>query len=433
MSTSFHPDHPVFQVRKIKPEEVPWMLRRNIWTGVLGSTSVTLVTGGVLFTAYAQQEGMQDYQFGVLSTLVSFSALLMLLSPAIETRFGRRKYPWFMLAMFSRLMPLPLLLGFFWHVSPWVIIACVMLQVAASSLGAPLWESWLWDYAPGESFGRFWARRSFWTSLGAAAAALIAGWGVNLLPEQYRLKGICVVFAVAIIIGIIDLLYHVEIPEPPREAQPQGSAARMADALRNAPFRNWVFAVAIWYFAVGIGGPFCLPYMMGPLGFSKNLLYASILSSTLPGVLTLLTLPAWGRLTDRGNPGLVASVSCLAWATIPLFYYLARPESPVLFMVIAWGVGGFFPPGFTVARPLMTRQLSGTDKTAPLVMFYVVVCIGSVLGSATGTLIVGAYGARDVFIVSFAVRVTAALLMLLLLVGLPALARRKSAATNETV
>ena len=95
MATALHRSSSIYDVREIRPEEIPWMLRRNIWTGVLGSMSMTLMTSGMFFTVYCQRMGMQTYQFGVLSTLAYLMLPISLFSGCVEERFGQRKYPWF--------------------------------------------------------------------------------------------------------------------------------------------------------------------------------------------------------------------------------------------------------------------------------------------------------------------------------------------------
>jgi MFS family permease len=416
MATSFDPEHPVFRVRPIKPEEVPWMLQRNIWTGVLGHISVNFLTGGVLFTAYCQAMGMQDYQFGLLSTLVAATTPLMLLAASIEERFGRRKYPWFMAALLSRLLLGVLILGLFMRVHPWAIIALLVAAMSLARLVTPLWESWTWDYVPVESFGRFWARRTVWTTMGGMAFAIFGAAIVGLAPQQHQLYIICPVFGLLVAMGIVDLIYHVQIPEPPRTVRSAASIAKIRQCLSSAPFRNWLLVLGIWYFGVAIGGPFCLPYMLKELGFSGKIFSATLFAHVLPGVCSLIVLPRWGRLADSRHRALIVSACCACWASIPLLYYLATPANAWWTMGLAWAIGGLFPSAVSLSIPLITRRLSGEDKTMPAALQYVVIFLGYVLGSAAGTMIVGVYNVPAAFIVSFAARITGAFLIFVMLV-----------------
>lgn len=426
MASALHPDHPLYQVRPVRDDEIPWMLQRNIWTGVLGSLSVTFLTNGVFFTAFCQQLGMKHYQFGILSTLVSLTLPLSLFSAAIEEKFGQRKYPWFVLAMLSRLLLLPMLLGYFTNISPWVIVGAVVGMMSMSRLIAPLWLSWTWDYIPNDSFGRFTAKRNFWITLCRAAVALGGAALVHMAPENDRLQIISVVFTGLLALGIIDLIYHVQIPEPPRQVSGSKTLSKLLTALRNAPFRNLLLAAGIWYFAMFVGSPFCVPYMMEELGLGDNFILATILVYAVPAVGTLLTLPVWGRLSDRVHPGLVMGGCCLFWAFIPLFYYHAGPGNGLIVLAGAWIIAGIFPAGYMVAQPLLTRRLSGEDKTMPSAMLLMVAALGGVVGSGVGTLIVRAHGVTGAFAVSFAARIAAAVVMGLLLAYRPLVRRRRA-------
>jgi MFS family permease len=404
------------------------MLHRNIWTGVLGSVSMTFMTGGVFFTLYCQRMGMETYQFGVISTLTSMVMPLFLLSSALEVWFGQRKYPWFVLAMVSRLMLAPLILGLFMPVSPWFIVGLMVVVVAIGTLISPLWISWTWDYYPIETFGQFTARRAFWTTFGTAVAGIVMAVVVTRTPAD-TLKVISALFAVLLVLGIVDLIYHVEIPEPPPSAPTtRGNVGKILNALRKAQFRNQLLAVGIWYFAVSIGGPFCLPYMMKDLGFGQGLMSAVVLVHAIPAAGTLVTLRLWGKLADTKHPGLIVSVCCLAWATIPFFYFLARPHGATWPLTVAWIIGGTFPAGYTIALPILTRRVAGDDKTTFAALVAMVASLGATLGSAFGTFSLTYCGAPNVFMVSFVARVTAAFIMFLLLVYQPAMQHRRQAA-----
>jgi len=383
----FHPGHPDHVPRAIRRGETRWMLGRNIWTGVLGNIGLVYMTGGVFFVAYAHEMGMQKYHFGVLRTIGSLMVPLMLLSPAIEERFGRRKYPWFMLHMAGRLSLAPLLLAV---------------------------------------YARFSARRTFWIKLTGmlfflGAAGLV---GVTRSGTAARRELLSAIFVLLFAFGLADLLFHVRIPEPPRKAPPARATSKFLDALRSRPLRNWLFAAALWNLAISIGGPFCMPYMMKELGFGDRLFLASVLTSLVPTLGSLATLRLWGKLLDTRPPGPIVAGCCAVWALIPLLFYYATPSNALWMMALVWGISGVFPTAVTLAMPLITARLAGVEKTAPAALRLVGMSLGTALGSAAGTLIVHAYSVQHAFVASFAARLTVAALMLLLVRVRPAHAER---------
>lgn len=401
------------------------MLGRNIWTGVLGNISLLYMTSGVLFVAYCHEMGVQKYHFGIMQGLASLTVLLMLLSPAIEEHFGRRKYPWFMLNFAARAVLAPLLLGLFLRVSPWVIVALIVLHTALASTGTALWHSWTWDYIPLPVLARFSARRTFWVRLACTAFFLAAALLVNLTSANSagRRQLLSGIFVFLFVLGIVDLIFHVRIPEPPRKAPPAHTFSKFLEALKNESFRNWLFVMAIWSFTIQISGPFSVPYMMKELGFENRMFTASILAGAVPAIGALATVRLWGRLLDARHTGLIVAACCSVWSLIPLLFYFATRENAFLMMIAVWGISGIFPAAVTLAIPLMTARLSGLDKTMPAALSLIVMSMGWACGSAVGTLILRTWSVQHAFMASFAGRVTAAFLIFLMLVYRPSRTR----------
>ena len=429
MQTIFHPRHPVYTVRPISPRELPWMLRRNIWTGVLGAVAMGFLVGGPFFIAYCRNMGMTDEMFGWLTTLSTLMVLGSILAGALEEYFGHRKYPFFILAMASRVVLAPMLLGLFLTVPPWTIIAMVVASTALSQLSSPLWVSWVWAYVPRENLGRFWARRNIWATLGRMAVALAGAAAVRSVSVEHQTQVLCGVFALLLVAGFVDLVFHVHIPEPPRTAAPSHSLAKIREVFHNGPLRNLMVAVTLWHFAMMISGPFSVPYMMGTLGFQKSpemLALATVLTIVVAGLSTMCALWASGRLCDRTDPRLVAVTCYFFWAAIPLFYFFASPRAPVPIMVVSWTFTGMFPAVAGVAVTLLVERFSGADKTMSAALMTIMpLAVGATLGSALGTLIVRYFGTRPVFGVSFVARTLAAFVILLLLVYYPWRERRR--------
>jgi len=421
MPSVFSLKHPDYRPRQIQGHELPWMMRRNIWTGVLGALFFTYMGWGIYFTAFCREMGMEKYQFGILRALISLTAPLMLFASAIEERYGQGKYPWFILASLSRACFAPFLIGFLVPLSPWLIIVLCVLAMALGRLAAPMWYSWTWRYIPNDIFGRFWAKRTFWTMLVSSVMGLLFGVLINKAPDHYRLEAITVVFAVLFALGFIDLFYHRKIPETPRAASAGSTLSKMARTLKSKPFRNWMLALTIWTFSMGIAGPFCVPYMMYDLSFQEKFFAATVLTILIPSFVSLATLRFWGSIADRWDPRKLVVIAYGFWASIPLFYYLATPDNAMLMLGIAWAVSGAFPAAVSVASPLITSRLAGEDKTMPVAMLNVMVSVGAAAGAALGTFIVARWGVRSTFVVSLAARYTAAFLIFLLLVCGPAL------------
>jgi len=371
--------------------------------------------------------GMKQYQFGVLASLRAVTTAAMLFAPALQERFGQRKYPWFLLSLAARLALAPLLLGLFLRVSPWTIIVLVTAFAASANTAYALGQSWQWDYIPSEEFGHFVGRRSFWVSLTGAIFALGAACLVPQAGSPARVQVISAIFFILMATGMVGLFFHARIPEPPRRARPAGTLTKLRAALGDPTFRNWLVVMCLWNFGLAISGPFSVPYMMEGLGFKNRMAFATALSVALPAAGAVLAYRVWGRALDKRHPGKIVAVCFCFWAIIPLFYYLATPQNAPWLMGASWGIAGLFPAGVVLAVPLLTSRLSGRDKTMAVALIWVVMNFGRVIGSAFGAYVVRAHGPQAVFFVSLWVRLSAALLGFLLLVYRPHFDRAGSA------
>jgi len=98
-----------------------------------------------------------------------------------------------------------------------------------------------------------------------------------------------------------------------------------------------------------------------------------------------------------------------------LLYYYATPQNGVWTMGVVWVISGIFPTAVTLAIPLVTARLSGLDKTTPAALGAVAMSMGAAMGSAAGTVILRTWSVHHAFMLSFAARLAATLLMFLLI------------------
>jgi len=416
--------HPLFQPRQIEPDEVRWVLRRNIWTSALAVIGAGAI-GGVFFTAFGLEMGMTKYHFGVLSAVLSLVGLVRLFSAAVQEREVSRKYAWFMLRLAARVLLFPLALGIFMRLSPWAIIALVGGHALLSALSDPIWQSWTWDYVPAETFGSFWARRKFWIRLSGMTFTFGAALVMDRIPSQHRQEVLAALITMLILVGGAYVFFHIRIPEPPRRARPASSMSKIAQAVRNSPFRSLLFVSALWSFAASTSTPFVVPYILDDLGLHANLTMAVALMQVVPSVCTVVVVRFWGRSVDTRHPARVMLACSFFWCLVPLLYYLVDPASrseAIGIVALAYVIGGVFPIGFALGKVLLTARMSGKDKTMPAALMTVMASVGSMLGAALGTYFVRAAQAggvvefKNVFALGFAMRAIVVAAVFLVLV-----------------
>ena len=140
------------------PGLIPSVWRKHIYTGAMGATHFTLLTGMIL-VAYIRELGVSYRGLGMLVGFSSFAFSFQLLGAHIAARIGRRRTFWFYAAMFERLLRGLAVLAVFYLAGVNVVLASAVfigfmtLASMSTALAVPCWFSWLTDLIPAERPG----------------------------------------------------------------------------------------------------------------------------------------------------------------------------------------------------------------------------------------------------------------------------------------
>jgi hypothetical protein len=208
-----------FARRVVFAWERPGIMRKHIYTGVMGSIWVSLISG-IFFVYFGEGIGLTRFQWGVMAAGSSWLISTQLISALVIQRTGRRKLIWFWFAFTERSVRLAGILLAFWlwragrPYAGIVLIAAICLSDLFGTASSPPWFSWLADIIPPEEHGAFWGRRSAWIAMAVVAVVIAAAAIANHVAEPHKLQVVVGLFVVATIIGLADLVIHGTIPEP---------------------------------------------------------------------------------------------------------------------------------------------------------------------------------------------------------------------------
>jgi len=352
----------VFHRREIAPAELPWILRRYILTGCLGTLMNTLL-GSILFTWFGNTVGMSQFHWGVLSAIGSWVVLVQPLGALLGMRWGSRKMVWYRFAVLERLLRLAALFGAFfaWRAglpSSWIIlVAVVSVANVAANLASPPWWGWVATIIPQEIQGSFWGRRDMWTSIVVAAVLLPITFLLDRIPTEAKPAAVLAALAAAGAMGILDILLHAAIPEPPALAETRtGTLDRVLKPVRDRRFRPWLVFISAWNFGMSLGGSLCSLHFLDNLGLKDNLLGGAVALNVVGLVGSILSARRMGRLVDRWGCRRILLIGHVGWAFLPLFWLLATPRTAVLWLSIQSVVSGVFATAASNAgMKLVTR------------------------------------------------------------------------------
>ena len=385
---------------------------------------------GPYLVVYLLALGASQAQIGLLSSLSSLSAALMLLPGALLVeRIGRRKditvlgggigsrLTILLLALMPLLLNSPALV--------YVAIGLTVLKDALANLSFPAWMALTGDIVPIEGRGRYFASRNFAMGVAGMTTTLLAG---LLLTGAVQPGGYQVALLVAFFIGMISTYSFWRIKDPeiapktvPPPALPASSAEPVAaakpasehlsfvDSLRDLAshpeFLILLVTTAIWNMSINFAGPFFTPFLVKEMHATTALIGLTTTAST---VATMLVQRKVGQLNDRWGSRRLQMIAGLLIPFLPMGW---------VFVTEAWhsiplnAIGGALWGAFSMASFNYLLQLTPPEKRARYsAIFQMTVTLSMAAGAALGSLMITRFGYHFVFMASGIGRLTAALL-----------------------
>ena len=166
-------------------------------------------------TGYALFLGASNRQIGVLGALPALAQVLQLFSPYLFERVSRRRVLCYVFWIGGYLLWIPVLLVPWlvpvgWRVGTLLVLVGLSRVLTVFPIAARL--SWFADIVPEEIRGRFFGRMNMIAGSSAAAIGMAVGWGLDALGRDA--DAFAMVFAVALLLGISDLIAFARVPEP---------------------------------------------------------------------------------------------------------------------------------------------------------------------------------------------------------------------------
>jgi MFS family permease len=375
-----------FLQRIIFAWELPSIMRKHIYTGMMGSIHGTLVSG-ILFVYFGTAIGLTEFQWGLLAGISSWVIAAQPLSAILTERTGNRKRIWFLTALADRSLRFAGILVSFVLWINGVPASAVFLLVAVcaanffGTIGLPPWLSWLADIIPEDEHASFWGRRSAWVSMFTVAVLLLAGLIADAVPEDRRIYAAVAIFAVGSTVGIIDLFIHGTIPEP-RMIRPGRDRvlSQFLKPLRDPGFRPWIVFNCAWTFSMTLGGALSTLYMVEHLGMKDNILGGIAVTSGIQLLIATFIGARAGRLVDAVGVRRMLYAGHLLWALLPIFWLISTPQIALFTIALASVSGGL---GSTIATIAANKLITRYPPPESRAMY---IAVSTSLGNLAGGL-----------------------------------------------
>jgi len=263
------------------------------------------ITCGAALTRYAKVLAMPAFGFGLLAAMPYVGSLMQLPASFIMERYGRRKLFFMTAGVVHRALWLPI------AAIPWVLPAnlwwvALLAFMTASSVAANICSpgvmAWFGDIVPRPLRGRYFSKRMQVGQLTGLLAVLAVGYALDkaqLVSEtalQWTVSG---VLATAALLGVADFLVLTRVPHADIRDRNQSvslwSVLRVPLADRN--FRRFLGFSATLTFGVGYIGPYIWLYVFDVVKLNNSM--ANLVLVAIPLLISLLSVPFWGRMIDR--------------------------------------------------------------------------------------------------------------------------------------
>lgn len=338
----------------------------------LGGGAPNAITIGFAFLL-----GAKDPELGLLAALPVYGSVLQYVAAALGPRLEQRKPIVAIASTLARVAYLPIgllpfLLGRDTALS--IFLALWFVTNALMSLSGNLWTSWMADLVPPGVRGRYFSRRTRATTVVAvlvplASSYVLAKWfggvprpedGAGSPIAELQAQGFALVLGAAAIFGVICGFLLFRQPELPRATtRPHVDARFFFQPFRDRAFWPLLAFSSVFGAANGLANPFWTPFQLQELHLGFE--YVNGWFVLLLGAMTILSLPLWGRLSDRFGNRPVIAIAVALTCTHPYYYVFATPERWWLMFFDA-GSSGVAWAGYNLAIFNLVLRLAPRDR-----------------------------------------------------------------------
>ncbi len=329
------------------------------------------VTQGAPIAGFAKELGFGDLLYGVMLAMPVLGGAIQLFASYVLEKTRKRKLLFFLGGFLQRLpWLLVVILPFFVHDKN-VLFSSIAFLLSITAVGGAFinvsFMSWMGDLVPIEIRGRFFSHRSML----ATFVSLISGLLIGMFLDRFsNLYGFAVVFILAVILGIFDILCFVWVYDPPMRRNDFSNVnftKLFKESVAHPKFSHFLLFAILWNFALNISAPYFNLYMIKYLKMSyfDIALYVQIISN----VTTILSVRILGRLIDRFGNKPILQISTFVVSFLPYLWCFTTPNNWLFFVILVQIFAGVFWPGIDLSFNNLALGLSPDENRS----FYIAV------------------------------------------------------------
>lgn len=348
----------------------------------------TIVTTGTALTGYAGALGITDLTYGFLTAIPFLATLVQLPVSALLSKTGQRKKYlvtfgliskvfWILVGVVPLVVPMP-----YETLRIWSILLLMGLGSVTAAFYPVCLQSWIADLVPLGIRGRWFCARDRLIMV----VNLVFSLGMaSLLDRITGIEGYCIVFIVAGLIGVADVLCFLAVEDVPMQRTKQPDFRRiLTSTFQDRYFRKFLIFWTLWLLSSYMSSPYTSYYAL--YSIKMSFMDLTVYGTILGGVMTILVLNLWGKMIDhRGNrfTMLVSGIGTALSTLILLFAREGQKGAYILYSVVG---AAFWEIPYLVANNMLLAYSPDAERPAYIAVFN---GLTSVLGSFVGSMFGG--------------------------------------------
>ncbi|MEX1376079.1 MAG: MFS transporter [Eubacteriales bacterium] len=344
------------------------------------------ITTGVPITKFADKLGAGDFFYSLLIALPIFGNALQIAASIILEKTKKRKSLFIACGIVARLswvaiglVPLLVLANNGSNAVYYILFFMIISSIANSMLGVGFF-SWIGDLIPPQMIGRYFGlRESIGTIVSVTATLLVSIY----LNNNTSYESFAIVFAIAGVAGIIDILGFVFITDIPMNVAPRPPLkAFFKKAFASAGFRRYIIFWSLWAFTLNLSVAFYNLYALTALelSFIKVAVFGQIAFNSV----AFFAAPMWGNALDKSGTHHVLIRAGVVSSIIPMIMLFSTKGSIVAFLLFSIFNGMTLIGINTTAQKMLISTLPQDNRTMYIAIYSVITSIATVLGYLTG-------------------------------------------------
>lgn len=373
-------------------EEYPADSRRSlglILAAVFFGNIFGIITIGTPLAGFANALGAGDFVYGLMMGLPVLGSVMQLVSSMMLERGTKRRKMLIISGIVQRgiwlaVAAAPLLIS---QENTPLRVGIVIMALLVSNMGAAFVNISFWslmsDVLPGSIRGRYMATRNRIGTISTLLGGVVCAF---FLDKVDSMVGYSIVFFVASIFGVLDILMYLGVSEGasiPRSEKTQPIGTIIKNAAGNIPFRKMLAFWLLWTIGVQVSGPYFSRYALVEIHMTQAEFF--LLDAGMSAIVTILVLRKWGRLTDIYGQKPVLKIGSLLACMLPLMWLLTSPRQfwilPFNGIVsgLGWGAVNL------INANMMVTAMPQNNRSTYLALFFIVIqTIGSALPNIVG-------------------------------------------------